>query len=306
VNVQLKQLHGYEKEGADLKTLTVVSGKGGTGKTSIVGSFAALAKNAVLADCDVDAANLSLIVDGQVQTSREFKASQVACIDVTKCIECGACEDICHFDAIQDYKVDNISCEGCRVCSFVCPQEAITMEEVLSGNLFISDTPYGPLVHAQLQPGEANSGKLVTFVRQMAEQIARENGYQCIVVDGPPGIGCPVIASLTGATAALVVTEPTLSAIHDLERVLSVCDHFNVPAFACINRCDIHEGNTHHLVEFCQTRDIEIIGMIPYDPTVVRAIVDQTPVVRYADGPASREIKALWGRFAKKAGLLLH
>ena len=175
------------------------------------------------------------------------------------------------------------------------------MEEVLSGKVFVSDTPYGPLVHAQLEPGEANSGKLVTFVRQMAEQIARENGHQSIIIDGPPGIGCPVIASLTGVTAALVVAEPTLSAIHDLERVLSVCDHFKVPAFACINRCDLHEGNTRHIVEFCHANNIEIVGMIPYDPTVVLAIVHQMPVVRYADSPASREIKALWERFAKKA-----
>ena len=302
MNARVKQVPGYEKEGSDLKTLTVVSGKGGTGKTSIVGSFAALAKNAVLADCDVDAANLNLIMDGQVQTSREFRASQVARIDATKCVQCGACEDICHFDAIRGCSVDRILCEGCQVCSFVCPQRAITMEEVLSGNLFVSDTPYGPLVHARLEPGEANSGKLVTFVRQMAEQIARENSYQCIIIDGPPGIGCPVIASLTGVTAALVVTEPTLSAIHDLERVLSVCNHFNVRTFVCINRCDIHEGNAHHIKEFCQAKGIEIIGMIPYDPTVVRAIVHQTPFVRYADSPASREIKALWGQFAKKAG----
>ena len=177
------------------------------------------------------------------------------------------------------------------------------MEDVLSGNLFISDTPYGPLVHAQLQPGEANSGKLVTFVRQTAEQIARENGHQFIVIDGPPGIGCPVIASLTGVTAALVVTEPTLSAIHDLERVLSVCDHFNVPAFACINRCDIHEGNVRQITEFCEREGVEILGMIPYDPNVTRALVHNKPVVGYAESAASQHIRTLWDRLAERAAL---
>ena len=218
-----------------MKTLTIISGKGGTGKTSIVASFAVLAKNAVLADCDVDAADLSLIIDAQLKTASEFKASQKARIDVAKCIQCGDCEHACHFNAIRDSKVDPFLCEGCRVCSLVCPQEAISMDDVCSGQLFVSDTPYGPLVHARLEPGEENSGKLVTLVRQTAEQIARDEGFEYIIVDGPPGIGCPVIASLSGATASLIVTEPTLSAISDLKRVLSVCNHFKVPAFVCVN-----------------------------------------------------------------------
>lgn len=286
-----------------MKTLTVVSGKGGTGKTSIVGSFASLIKNAVFADCDVDAADLSLIMDAEVKTVREFKASQKAFIDVAKCVQCGACEDVCRYNAIREYKVNSFLCEGCQVCSLVCPEGAISMEDVRSGQLFVSDTPYGPLVHARLEPGEENSGKLVTLVRQTAEQIARDKGRQYILVDGPPGIGCPVIASLTGVTASLIVTEPTLSAISDLERVLSVCNHFNVPAFVCVNRCDLHEGNVRQITEFCEREGVEILGMIPYDPNVTRALVHNKPVVGYAESAASQHIRTLWDRLAERATL---
>jgi MinD superfamily P-loop ATPase len=287
----------------DVKTLTVISGKGGTGKTSIVGSFASLAKNAVFADCDVDAADLSLIMDARIKTAGEFKASQKARIDVAKCIQCGDCEDICRFNAIQNCKVDPFLCEGCRVCSLVCPQGAISMDDVCSGQLFVSDTPYGPLVHARLEPGEENSGKLVTLVRQTAEQIARDEGFEYIIVDGPPGIGCPVIASLTGATASLIVTEPTLSAISDLKRVLSVCTHFKVPPFVCVNRCDLYQENVTRITEFCQREGVEILGMIPYDLNVVRALVQGKPVVWYTESAASQQIRKLWGKLAERATL---
>lgn len=286
-----------------MKTLAVVSGKGGTGKTSIVGSFAVLSKNAVFADCDVDAADLSLIMDAQLRESHDFVASQKAQIDVDKCIQCDICEEVCHFDAVHAYHVDHLSCEGCGVCSLVCPKQAITMEEVLSGYLFVSDTPYGPLVHAQLEPGEANSGKLVTLVRQTAEKIAEETARECIIIDGSPGIGCPVIASITGATAALIVTEPTLSGIQDLTRVLSVCQHFNVPSFVCVNRYDLHEGNTKHIEKFCQKQGIELIGKIPCDLNVTYAIVYQIPVVRYSASKAPQEIKKLWNRLKEQAQL---
>jgi MinD superfamily P-loop ATPase len=289
--------------GGDVKTLTIISGKGGTGKTSIVGSFASLAKNAVFADCDVDAADLSLIMDARIKTASDFKASQKARIDVAKCIQCGDCEHACHFNAIRDSKVDPFLCEGCRVCSLVCPQEAISMDDVCSGQLFVSDTPYGPLVHARLEPGEENSGKLVTLVRQTAEQIARDEGLQYIIIDGPPGIGCPVIASLTGATASLIVTEPTLSAISDLKRVLSVCNHFKVPPFVCVNRCDLYQENVMRIMKFCQQEGVEILGMIPYDPNVVRALVQGKPVVSYTESAASQQIRKLWDRLAERVSL---
>ena len=287
----------------DVKTLTIISGKGGTGKTSIVGSFASLAKKAVFAYCDVDAADLSLIMDARIKTASEFKASQKARIDVAKCIQCGDCEDKCRFNAIQNCKVDYFLCEGCRVCSLVCPQGAISMEDVCSGQLFISDTPYGPLVHARLEPGEENSCKLVTLVRQTAEQIARNEGFEYIIVDGPPGIGCPVIASLTGATASLIVTEPTISAISDLKRVLSVCNHFKVPPFVCVNRCDLYQENVTRITEFCQQEGVEILGMIPYDPNVVRALVQGKPVVGYTESAASQQIRKLWDRLAERVTL---
>jgi MinD superfamily P-loop ATPase len=287
----------------DVKTLTIISGKGGTGKTSIVGSFASLAKKAVFADCDVDAADLSLIMDARIKTASDFKASQKARIDVAKCIQCGDCEDKCRFKAIQNCKVDYFLCEGCRVCSLVCPQEAISMDDVCSGQLFVSDTPYGPLVHARLEPGEENSGKLVTLVRQTAEQIARNEGFEYIIVDGPPGIGCPVIASLTGATASLIVTEPTLSAISDLKRVLSVCNHFKVPPFVCVNRCDLYLENVTRITEFCQQEGVDILGMIPYDPNVVRALVQGKPVVGYTQSAASQQIRKLWDRLAERVTL---
>jgi MinD superfamily P-loop ATPase len=286
-----------------VKTLTIISGKGGTGKTSIVGSFASLAKNAVFADCDVDAADLSLIMDARIKTAGEFKASQKARIDVAKCIQCGDCEDICRFNAIQNCKVDYFLCEGCRVCSLVCPQGAISMDDVCSGQLFVSDTPYGPLVHARLEPGEENSGKLVTLVRQTAEQIARDEGFKYIIIDGPPGIGCPVIASLTGATASLIVTEPTLSAISDLKRVLSVCNHFKVPPFVCVNRCDLYQENVRRITEFCKREGVEVLGMIPYDLNVIRALVHGKPVVEYAESAASQHIRTLWDQLAERVTL---
>ncbi|GAI43876.1 unnamed protein product, partial [marine sediment metagenome] len=211
-----------------MKEVVVLSGKGGTGKTSIVGSFAALAKSKVLADCDVDAADLHLLLQPTIREEHEFWSGQVAVIDGEKCTRCGLCQDICRFAAIKEFEVDAISCEGCGFCSHVCPAEAITMKENLAGHWFISDTIYSPLVHARLGITQENSGKLVAAVRQQARQMAENQEVDFIISDGPPGIGCPVISSLSGASLALLVTEPTLSGIHDLERVLGVCRHFSV------------------------------------------------------------------------------
>ena len=283
-----------------MKTLTIISGKGGTGKTSIVASLAVLANNAVFADCDVDAADLSILLDGQVSESQQFRASQKAFVDPLLCTQCGLCSETCHFKAIKEAAVNYFLCEGCGVCSRVCPQEAITMQEVYSGRLCVSKSAYGPLVHAQLEPGEANSGKLVTLVRQTAEEIARDTKRESIIIDGPPGIGCPVIASINSATAALIVTEPSLSAISDMKRVLSLCNHFHVPTYVCINQYDLHKGNTQDITRFCQAEGIEVLGQIPHDRCVVRALLYHTPVIAYADSPASEEIKALWHRFADR------
>jgi len=285
-----------------MREVVVLSGKGGTGKTSIVGSFAAIAQNKVLADCDVDAADLHLLLSPTTREENEFWSGQVALIDEEKCTRCGLCQDICHFNSISDFKVDPTSCEGCGFCYHVCPDEAITMKECLSGHWYISKTRYGPLVHARLGIAEENSGKLVALVRQNARSIATSENLKYIITDGPPGIGCPVISSLSGANLALVVTEPTLSGIHDLERVLGVCRHFGVPALVCVNKYDINEDNTRRIEGFCSGQEIEVVSKIPLDNVVTEALVRGLPVVEYCQNGVSREINLLWETISKKLG----
>jgi MinD superfamily P-loop ATPase len=277
-----------------MKEVVVLSGKGGTGKTSIVGSLAALAQSKVLADCDVDAADLHLLLKPTIQQKHEFWSGQVALIDEDKCTQCGLCQEVCRFDAINDFKVDPISCEGCGFCYNVCPAEAITMKECLSGHWFISDTKYGPLVHARLGIAQENSGKLVALVRQQAKAIAEKQDLGYIISDGPPGIGCPVISSLSGADLALLVTEPTLSGIHDLERVIGVCHHFGVPALVCINKHDINADNTRQIENYCLNQGVEVTAKIPFDNVVTEALVKGLPVVDYSRGQVAQEIKAVW------------
>jgi MinD superfamily P-loop ATPase len=282
-----------------MKEVVILSGKGGTGKTSIVGSFAALAQSKVLADCDVDAADLHLLLSPSIKEENEFWSGQVALIDEEKCTQCGLCQDVCRFDAIDDFKVDPISCEGCGFCLHICPVEAITMKESLSGHWFISDTKYGHLVHARLGIAQENSGKLVALVRQQAKQIAERDGLDYIISDGPPGIGCPVISSLSGAKMALLVTEPTLSGIHDLERVLGVCHHFGIPALICINKYDLNEDNTRQIKNYCLNQGVELAAQIPFDNTVTEAIVRGLPVVEYSQGKVTQEIESLWQRISR-------
>ncbi|MFW6125540.1 MAG: 4Fe-4S binding protein [Chloroflexota bacterium] len=279
-----------------MKEVVVLSGKGGTGKTSIVGSFAGLAADKVLADCDVDAADLHLVLSPQAREEHEFWSGQVAVIDSGKCTRCGLCEDVCRYDAIKDFTVNPISCEGCGFCYQVCPSDAVTMRECLSGHWFVSMTPYGPLVHARLGIAEENSGKLVAVVRQNARQLGEREQLTYMITDGPPGIGCPVISSVTGSDLALVVTEPTLSGIHDLERVLSVCYHFNIPALVCINKYDINEENTRQIEAYCLDQGAPVVAKIPFDNAVTEALVRGVPVVEYSDGEASRQVRSLWGR----------
>jgi MinD superfamily P-loop ATPase len=277
-----------------MKELVVLSGKGGTGKTSIAGSLAVLAKNKVLADCDVDAADLHLLLEPVIKQKHEFWSGQVAVIDEEKCTQCGLCPELCRFNAIKDFRVDPVSCEGCGFCYHICPAEAVTMEENLSGHWFISDTKYGSLVHARLGIAQENSGKLVALVRQQARSMAEKQGTDFIISDGPPGIGCPVISSLSGASLALLVTEPTLSGIHDLERVLGVCRHFNVPALVCINKYDINEESTRQIESYCLRQGVEVAAKIPFDNAVTEAVVQGLPVVKYSDNPVSRQIELLW------------
>ena len=277
-----------------MKELVVLSGKGGTGKTSIVASFAVLAKDKVLVDCDVDAADLNLILQPSLCEEHEFWSGQVAVIDNDKCTECGLCLEMCHFQAISDYRVNPVSCEGCGFCSHICPAKAITMQETMAGHWFISDTGYGTLVHARLGIAQENSGKLVAAVREKARDVAREQDVDRIISDGPPGIGCPVISSLSGATLALLVTEPTLSGIHDLERVLDVCRHFHVPAIVCINKFDINDDNTQRIEDYCRDEGVKVAARIPFDNAFMEAMVSGLPVVEYSRNGISNQIESLW------------
>ena len=282
-----------------MKQITVISGKGGTGKTTLVGSFAALAENKVIADCDVDAPDLHLLLHPEIIEREEFKGLKVAVMDKTLCTECGTCEETCRFNAIvlteeSCYAVNPARCEGCGACVFSCPQEALTLKERVSGYAFISKTKYGTMAHAQLNIAEEASGKLVTAVRNTAQQVAEKEGCELILIDGAPGIGCPVIASLTGVDLALIVTEPTMSGLHDLERILDVTRHFGIGSVVCINKYDINEENSQRITEFCRQRGIEVVGNIPYDSVVTEAMVAGMPVVEFSEGMVSDAIKDVW------------
>ena len=279
-----------------MKQLTILSGKGGTGKTTITASFAVLAKNAVVADCDVDAPDLHMLLHPEVIEMQEFRGSKVAVIDKTKCIECGLCREKCNFGAItRDLRVETIACEGCGVCTIVCPVNAITLTERISGSSYVSKTKYGFMTHALLHPGESNSGKLVTLVRQNAKILAEKENSDLIIIDGSPGIGCPVIASITGVDAGLVVTEPTLSGIHDLERALQLLDHFNVTPFVCVNMYDVNTDNTNKILSFCKENRIEVVGIIPFNPKVTEAMVNGKTIAEYSpESNVTEEIKEMW------------
>jgi len=278
-----------------MKQIVVISGKGGTGKTVTTASFASLAENKVMADCDVDAADLYLLLHHTIKETYEF-TGRVAQINQDKCIQCGKCQEVCRFEAIDDFTVDPVSCEGCGVCVYVCPQKAIKMVKHPSGKWFVSRTKYGPLVHAKLGIAEENSGKLVSLVREKAKSIAEKEKRDFVIIDGPPGIGCPVIASLSGVDIALIVTEPTFSGIHDLKRVIGVAHHFGVKSMVCINKYDLNLENTQHIEDFCQSYGIEVAGKISFDTIVTEALVIGKPVVEYSNGDVSSQIKGLWER----------
>ncbi|MBD3337362.1 MAG: (4Fe-4S)-binding protein [Candidatus Eisenbacteria bacterium] len=288
------------------KELTVLSGKGGTGKTSLVAAFAALAREAVLADCDVDAADLHLILQPCVQTEGEFSGGSVASVRTDLCTACGLCGELCRFDAIKNGglvasgaeapRVDPLSCEGCGVCAWFCPADAIAMTPRRSGRWYESHTRFGPMAHAELIPGQENSGKLVSLVRERARTLAERNGRRLIVVDGAPGVGCPVIASATGADAALIVTEPTIAGRHDLERVLGLVEHFEIPAAVCVNRYDINVQVTEEIEALCRGRGVINAGRVRYARDVVRAMMAGRTVIELAGVPIAGEIEAVWKR----------
>ncbi|HOT46480.1 MAG TPA: 4Fe-4S binding protein [Spirochaetota bacterium] len=283
-----------------MQELVIISGKGGTGKTSMAASLAFLAKNKVIADCDVDAADMHLVLQPEVKQSTVFEVGLKASIGRDICKSCGECLRYCRFDAISDdFVVDPISCEGCGVCAHFCPHEAIEMKRHMSGKWFVSDTRHGPLVHAQLGIAEGNSGKLVTLIKKKAREIATEKGHELVIVDGSPGTGCPVIATVSGASLVLIVTEPTVSGMHDLRRVLELARHFNVRTAVCVNKADINPDNVAAIEAFCSNNGIPIAGAIPYDTDVTRAQIAGKSVVEHSNGQAARAIKTTWNTISE-------
>ncbi len=281
-----------------MKQLTVISGKGGTGKTVITASFAVLAEEKVMADCDVDAADLHLLLHPIIKEAHDFKGGQKAILNEELCTNCGRCVEVCRFDAISQKEsriaIDPISCEGCGVCALICPVQAIQLKENLSGEWYVSDTKYGPMVHAKLGIAEENSGKLVSVVRQNARLIAEKDNLNLVIVDGPPGIGCPVIASITGVDLVMAVTEPTLSAISDLERVLTLVRHFKIEPVVLINKYDINLENTEKIKKFCEGENIQIAGKIPFDHTFTKAMVEGKTIIDYGHPDLVERIEGIW------------
>jgi len=306
-----------------MKQLVILSGKGGTGKTSVAAAFAHLAHEGpsptqtVLADADVDAANLELVLRPQKLETHDFIGGPLAMIDPNCCQGCGICEQICRFEAIiphppapspnlgrggeggEGYSVDPIACDGCAACVYHCPEQAIHMEVHLAGRWFRSESRYGPLFHAELRPAQENSGKLVTLVKQQARLLGLDTDAELVIVDGPPGIGCPVISAAAGADLALVVTEPTAAGIHDMERVLGLARHFRLPALVCINKADIYSEGSNQIANYCERSQIGVVGSIPFDEMVTRAMVQGEPVTAYLpDAPASQALVRIWQRVA--------
>jgi MinD superfamily P-loop ATPase len=298
-----------------MKQLVILSGKGGTGKTSVAAAFAHLAAEgdhpirAVLADADVDASNLELVLSPTTREAHDFMGGGIAVIDTQACEGCGTCAEVCRFAAISLAEadegapsVDPIACDGCAACVYQCPTQAIHMEPQLAGQWFRSESRYGPLFHAALRPAQENSGKLVTMVKQQARLLALDEAYELIIVDGPPGIGCPVISAASGADVALIVTEPTVAGVHDLGRALQTTEHFGLPTLVCINKADLHSPATATIEAFCRERGIEIAGHIPFDIVVTQAMVQGMPVTACSDGPTAQALRQVWTQLLAALG----
>ncbi len=290
-----------------MKQLVILSGKGGTGKTSIAAALSHLAnengrgRSMVLADADVDAANFELILSPRDTQKENFWSGKIAEIEQRLCNQCGECLSVCRFEAIREtkegYVVDPIACEGCAACYYVCPSDAISLKEQLAGTMFQSDSPLGPLFHAALRPAQENSGKLVTLLKQHAKLKALDDERDLLIVDGPPGIGCPVISSVSGADMALIVVEPSKAGVHDMHRIMETTDHFGVVSVICINKSDLSSEGTAEIEAYCQDKKIHLIGTIPYDAEIPLAMAQGKDVIAYRpDGPASRAIREIWQR----------
>ncbi|MFC1836226.1 ATP-binding protein [Thermodesulfobacteriota bacterium] len=279
-----------------MKEIVIISGKGGTGKTTLTAAFGYLARNNVMADCDVDAADLHILAHPRPKHEEAFKGGFKASIDPRKCIKCGLCAEHCRFDAITARTlVDPLSCEGCGLCYHLCPEDAVTMESQVSGRWFISETRFGPMVHAALYPGEENSGKLVALVRNQARVLARRSDKEVIICDGAPGVGCPVISSVTGADHVLVVTEPSLSGLHDMRRAIYLVKEFGIGISVVINKWDVNRDVAAAIEAFCTDSRVPVIGRIPYDPNIIRAMVARRTAVENGQTALGRTLRDIWG-----------
>ena len=283
-----------------MQELVIISGKGGTGKTSLVAAFASLSENKLLCDADVDAADLHLIMNPDVKERHDFQSGHDALINADKCTRCGLCRDLCRWNAVrEDFTIDPLDCEGCGVCVYLCPEKAIDFPTKTCGEWYVSNTRFGPMVHARLGLAEENSGKLVTLVRQEAGKIAEAGKLDLILTDGPPGIGCPVIASLGGAGAVLIVTEPTVSGRHDMERVAQLAEFFRVPVMVCVNKADLNPDSTRDIERFSEEKDFAFVGTIPFDPVFTKAMVMGRTVIEYDNHTkVSEALREIWRKVA--------
>lgn len=277
--------------------ILVISGKGGTGKTTITASLAVLAGKAVLADCDVDAADLHLVLNPVIKERHVFFGNPKARINRDKCLSCGQCQQNCRFEAIEELQVNSMHCEGCGVCSFICPAGAIEMVPHQAGEYYVSETEYGPMVHAALGLAEENSGKLVAKVKQLAGRVAAEAGIELRLTDGPPGIGCPVLAALADTDHVLVVVEPSVSGLHDAERVFQLCRKFETPVSVCINKFDLDSEAREQIEAVCSQHNVPVLGRVPFDRVVVEAVAQGQPLVSYRPNSiAAKAVASLWER----------
>jgi MinD superfamily P-loop ATPase len=279
--------------------IAVISGKGGTGKSSITAALASLSKNIVLVDCDVDASNLYLLFNPSHEEEYAFVGGEKAVIDYSKCTHCGECMNYCRFDAIVNekgkIKIIEVFCDGCYLCSRICPEKAITMIQEMNSKYYAGSFRHGKMVYGRLAPGEENTGLLVNKVREKAKQIAKVQRIETILLDGPPGIGCPVMSTITGVDKLLLVTEPSLSGIHDMERMLAVAKHFNIETKIIINKYDLHIELSEQIEQKAKSWDATVVAKIPYEPLFVKAMIQQQSIVEYApDSPSARIIASIY------------
>jgi len=281
----------------------VVKRKGGTGKTSLTAAFISLAGNVTIADADVDAPDLHILLKPHVLQKTEFLGMKRAYIDLDKCTYCDICRVNCRFDAIdENFVVDPTACEGCTLCYHLCPVQAIEMRDTVAGYWYVSETRYGKMVHGMLEVGEENSGKLVTIIRKQALFLAQTGGTDYLIIDGPPGTGCPVNSTLSGLKYGIIVTEPTQSGLFDMKRILDLMDHFGVKPFVIINKYDLNPEKTTEIEKFLEEKGISYLGRIPFDPVMTEAQLKGLSVIEMGDNPISREIKRIWETFRKSTG----